>query len=174
MGSTKKKRANYALRRRKNVQHHIDELQITLLQKYCTLSASNVSSVRWEITIKEKGEYISCLMMGYIDAEHIEGFQDWTHIGGNDNETALRVRDGNPPVIYSNHKETVINEEWHCTTNSGDRFRLDFDFRSKDCIVFYNDKMMGFLTKNLPQQIYLAASSSDPDASYEATLFDAV
>ena len=135
------------------------------------LSADSASIVRWEMTLKERGGG-SHLRMGYIDGDHIEDFEDDEMIAKSKHGLALSVVDTLRPEVIQNDKISKRLQDWRFHTNSGDRIKLEFDFKTRQCNAFYNDELLGLMTSNLPKQIYLAASAWMPLVSYETTLFE--
>ena len=81
------------------------------------------------------------------------------------------IVDGDNPVIRRQCNNTPIHSDWSFDTKLGDTFRLDFDFKAKKCTAFYNDKLVGLLANDLPQNIYFAAASYY-EGTFETTLFE--
>ena len=114
-------------------------------------------------------------MMGYVDAEYIDEFNTREWIGENRNELALYIDSAGNPGVNTNGKTTILDEEYRLIyVDVGDRFRLNFDFDSKECMAFYNEKPLGLLTTDLPQSIHLAASILYDRSSFETSLLDAM
>lgn len=135
------------------------------------LSADAVSIVCWEITIREKSVDDLCLMMGYIDGEHIDDFVESSCVGDNGKQLALYVKDGRFLKVRTNgiHKDIHPNRPF--AIRKGDRFKLIFNFKTKECAARYNDGLLGTLSKNLPRRIYLAASVYAVGDVFETTKF---
>ena len=125
--------------------------------------------------MKHKGS-ASGLMMGFIDAAHIEQFNAGTEIGRNRHEVALYVWDGYFPSVHANDGDTNLHSDWKFDTEQNDRFQLLFDFESRNCMAYYNHNgiihELGLLTKKLPKRIYLAASVYLMNSSFQTTLFE--
>ena len=138
------------------------------------LSARTLSTVQWELTCKEKGYEDTRLFMGYVDADYIADFQRTMIVGCKDHETAVFVKEGRRPQIFTNRVFTNMDTERRYTCEIGDRFRLDMDFEERVCTAFYNDECLGIISKVLPQRLYLAVSLLGDIVSLECTLFEAV
>ena len=57
--------------------------------------------------------------------------------------------------------EYIISRDWKYKTKIGDRFRIDFNFKSNEVTAYYNDELLGVLTTcntNLDPHLYLAVS----------------
>lgn len=148
------------------------------LRSLCSICSQNVLSnmslaiVRWEMTLKQKGNRMY-FMMGYLDSRGIGDFADSRGIGYTENERALWVLDGEYPKIHSGGSTIDMHWKWKFNTSIGDRFRLDFDFKKRECSAFYNDEWVGLITTELPPRIYLAASVLCEGTSLATTRFEA-
>ena len=154
------------------------------------LTSSNVNVVNWEITIRP-GQHQTYFLMGYVvdngldvvNADLLYGFADEDSdvpgFIGNDfignaadkEELALYVVDGSNPMIYSKGNMGLIHSKWTWNIQSGDRLRLRFDWRRRECTAFWNDDFVGIVTSELPRKIYPAASAFY-SGSFETTLFE--
>ena len=135
------------------------------------LSAVNVSTVSWEMTLVQAKLCVS-LFMGYIDADHVADFNGNDSVGTNAHEVAYWVNECSYPKTITNDKITELHEKWKFGPKVGDKFRLEFDFNEKECNAFYNGELMGSITTALPPEIYLAVSIFYGGSSYETTLFE--
>ena len=73
------------------------------------LDSAEISYVRWEMTMQQKGSDMY-LLMGFIDARYIERWSSDQPIGRNKNETALFVADGYHPSVC-NGRETMMDDQ---------------------------------------------------------------
>merc|ERR1712083_911440 len=56
-------------------------------------------------------------------------------------------------------RDTNYDAKWKgADCKDGDRVMLTFNFVKKTCVVYYNGSVVGSLSENLPDQIYVAAS----------------
>ena len=88
------------------------------------------------------------------------------YIGDREHEFALYLGKG---------ELTMTGNVLRCHKNAfeiGDRFRLDFDFKTKQCMAYENDKLIGSVSTKLPEQIYLCASLFWKGSSLETTRFE--
>ena len=133
------------------------------------LSADTDLVVRWEMTLqgKRRGTAMN-LTMGFVDAVHIEEFP-YIAVA---NRHQLYFTDGSPIGLSNGHRTTCPFKGRHPISKKGDTFRLDFDFQSKGCTAFYNNELLGSITKKLPERIHLTASVNMDGTSLETTLFE--
>ena len=135
------------------------------------LSADTISCVKWKIRMIQKGKQ-TALLMGFVDAEHVSEFNEEKEIGRNEHEIALDINDGYYPMRWTKTKDSAIVKDWKFRCQEGDTFELRFDFVSKECNAYYNDKHIGLLTSDLPKRLYPAISLNYVDSSFETTLFE--
>lgn len=139
------------------------------------LSADTVSSAQWELTLRRKGQFRTNgmeFMMGFVTTSNMENYGA-AMIGLNQYETALRIWDKHHPLIHTKGASTAIHEEWMFDLKVGDKFRMNFDFNKKECAAFYNDQLLGIITRDLPETIHLAVSLCYKGSSVETTFFEA-
>ena len=137
------------------------------------LSANTSSLVHWELTLKHKGftpnghRALQWFRMGFVDSEHVRDFKDGEGMG-------WQIMDGEHPVMYSSDHSTNLHHNWRFFTKEGDKFRLDFDFKSGECTAFYNGELVGMISAELPQRLYIVASVRDRGTSLETSLFEII
>merc|ERR1712190_326417 len=107
---------------------------------------------RWVLTMR--GKKAGRVLVGIADAEHPECV---TTEGG--------MSIGNKKVNW----------------NIGDRLKLEFDLKARQCTVVLNDQLLGRLheiyhalcDRQLPESFFCALSSDCPGIELETTLFEA-
>lgn len=97
--------------------------------------------------------------------------------GGKRHGTSLWIWDGCcPSVSRDGYSKQIKNWIWN--TKVGDKWTLEFDFKKRKCVVFYNGLLLGTFPKFprkkdngiLPRNIYLAATSRVRGTSFATTL----
>lgn len=132
-----------------------------------TSTALCVNSARWEVTLKRREGRMKGMdfMIGY----GADSTADKPVV-------ALHFSDGHHPRAIHNGWGKRIFLNWKITMKIGDRIRLDFDFRQRECWGFYNDQEIGLISRKLPDTIHPAVSVNLMHAhdvvSFETTMFD--
>ena len=145
-------------------------------------SGNTLSTINWELTLIKKtkkalcGRSLHILVMGYIDAKCIGEFRDDGIITQeNSHEAALFVQEGGRGCrIHTQYDLAQKLGDWEIANKPRDRYRLYFDFPSKSCTAFFNDKLLGPLSTNIPNEIYLGISVYAAGDTWETTLFETV
>ena len=65
-----------------------------------------------------------------------------------------------------------MDKKFKFSTMVGDRFKLQFNFKTRKCIAYYNEECLGLLTDNLPYSIRLAATVYYSGQAFETTAFE--
>ena len=124
----------------------------------CLLSADKVSKVEWEITIRARPKYLY-FMMGYAESESKVLYK--SNIAHKAGCCALYLYSESTFRNYKAGTSTDYMDKWNAKNYGvGDRFELRFNFPDKNCNVYCNGERVGFLTENLPENIYPAMSFS--------------
>ena len=80
-----------------------------------------------------------------------------------------RERDRATPI------DVTSGNHWRgCDCKNGDRILMSFDFVHSRCMVTYNEREVGTLTDNLPNQIYVLANPDRPTLTLETTRFEVI
>ena len=66
-----------------------------------------------------------------------------------------------------------LHKKWKFDTKIGDRFRLVFKLKEHKCIGFSNDELLGVLSHDLPQMIYLTASEVKCQQRWDLPIYKA-
>ena len=122
------------------------------------MRADQVSSVHWEVTLKQLPESNIVLMLGFV-AEWGRNTVNLESYLGQTADHALYIPGGNSqfkihPKLAHDH---MFESKWNTTMcNVGDRIELRFDFDTKRCRLRYNSELVGLLTDKLPDGLYPA------------------
>lgn len=143
------------------------------------LSADSISSARWEMQLTESHYHHALrstrqhsLFMGFIDADKISSFNRGEVIGKKPHEAVLWIMEKRAPERFSNSMWRKLQHNTPIVISNRETFRLDFDFRKRECTAFHNDQYLGCISTDLPQCIYLAATVMYGGISYETTLLE--
>ena len=129
------------------------------------LNGDDVSSVEWEITIRQKderGPSYWAFAIGYMEEQAMSAinYNIWLGTAYAKNECSISMFAKERWKIWINNKERL--DQFDATWKSdickvGDRLKLVMYFTNKKCNVYYNDQLVGLLTNQLPHKIYPAA-----------------
>jgi len=132
------------------------------------LQSDKVSTARWEVTLKTKGEGLY-FCMGFVNADNMDRFSNCKDIGSKKKTgRAIKIRKGKIC-------ERLGGQKYHEDSfQEGDRFALEFDLRAGSCSVFYNDDCIGTLSNKVPDSVFLGASigSQNDGTVIETTKFE--
>ena len=130
------------------------------------LSNKSVLSAEWEITVGQITENDRrsdlCMSMGYYDAQHEPRMYAW--LGQNQYQVGVYLHNNAKFRKYHDCKESYpFDPKWTGSiVKSGDRLKLEFDFKTKECKLYHNDEYVGVLADDLPDEIYPAFSIHFP------------
>merc|ERR1711951_15441 len=120
-------------------------------------------------------------MMGFMDAEYIENADTEKKIGLQHHQMGVWIGSRYPPMLAVDGDDED-NYFYGPQTRSpqqvefkiGDRVRLEFDLKWRQCSVLLNDRQLGNVFYELPDTFYLAVSVYYEQNVYETTLFEVV
>ena len=145
----------------------------SLCSKNILCSADNISSVRWELTVKQQGDQFY-MLMGFVSTDGLFNPNENCFIGTDEHQWALWVVDGSFPLVMQDghrgewNNGPISHKTFGISVN--DRFELRFDFRAQKCTAYYNGGLLGEVADGLPKEIYLAATVTVD--VLETTLFE--
>lgn len=125
------------------------------------LTASSMATVEWEVTIRKRpsNDAYLALMIGYMESVRVGSFVRTVNLGRDKHECGLYVGGTNPFQKFAAKTFTKYDEKWKSNMiKAGDRISLLFDFNLLKCTIYFNDKMIGLLTEQLPDALYPAMS----------------
>lgn len=124
------------------------------------LSGDTLKSASMELTIDGVPEKWSskplCLMIGFVDSSAVDDIRMNMNLGL---ESTLKCAFLSETEGFG----MCVDSKWKGDyAKNGDRIRLTFDFVNRTCLIFYNDERVGFISENLPNGLYVAASPFGP------------
>lgn len=129
--------------------------------------------LRWELTLKERkyGKPLEFLMGCIPDKRSTiqRGDVLWGENIDLKNELAFWVKDGVYPKVCNNGDYKTFYGNTSITAKKGDTFRLDFE--AGECRIYHNDKIVGLLTRKLPDFMFFAISVNSHGVSFAVSMF---
>ena len=127
-------------------------------------SKDTTSILRWEITLKSLGSRWSGFKMGFVNNNVVDLRTD-------PHSMEFYVKNWGFPRISSQGRQTILHEKWEFAISPGDKFKLYFDFDTRECHAYCNDEYVGLVTKELPKKIHLIARVVDYGCTLESILW---
>jgi len=142
------------------------------------ITTKSMSRARWVLTMR--GKKAGRVLVGIVDAEHVESGDTGKALEAQQHHVAVQIADDEHPECVTTEGGMSIGNK-KVNWNIGDRLKLEFDLKARQCTVFLNDQLLGRLDeiyhalcdRQLPESFFCALSSDCPGIELETTLFEA-